>query len=192
MERSIRYSKKREAILAAIQGTSCHPSAEWIYQQLKPSHPDLSLGTVYRNLIFFQERGDIRSVGVIQGQERFDAVVTPHSHFVCEYCGAVIDLPHLTLDSVRKLIRAAVSREQSAFSGPLAEECSRWETLSLRCGSTPGNPCMFRADLIPELMILTGDQGGRKVLKRHYCQYVDISDEKELADMDEPGFLKKI
>lgn len=99
MERSIRYSKKREAILAAIQGTSCHPSAEWIYQQLKPSHPDLSLGTVYRNLIFFQERGDIRSVGVIQGQERFDAVVTPHSHFVCEYCGAVIDLPHLTLDS---------------------------------------------------------------------------------------------
>lgn len=85
MERSIRYSKKREAILAAIQGTSCHPSAEWIYQQLKPSHPDLSLGTVYHNLIFFQERGDIRSVGVIQGQERFDAVVTPHSHFVCEY-----------------------------------------------------------------------------------------------------------
>lgn len=77
MERSIRYSKKREAILAAIQGTSCHPSAEWIYQQLKPSHPDLSLGTVYRNLIFFQERGDIRSVGVIQGQERFDAVDTP-------------------------------------------------------------------------------------------------------------------
>ena len=54
---------------------------------------------MYRNLIFFQERGDIRSVGVIQGQERFDAVVTPHSHFVCEYCGAVIDLPHLTLDS---------------------------------------------------------------------------------------------
>ena len=42
MERTIRYSKKREAILAAIRGTSCHPSAEWIYQQLKPRHPDLS------------------------------------------------------------------------------------------------------------------------------------------------------
>lgn len=97
----------------------------------------------------------------------------------------VADQPHLTLDSVRKLIRTAVSREQSAFSGPLAEECSRWETLSLRCGSTPGNPCMFRADLIPELMSLTGDQGGRKVLKRHYCQYVDILDERELEDVDE-------
>ena len=97
----------------------------------------------------------------------------------------VADQPHLTLDSVRKLIRAAVSREQVAFSGPLAEECSRWETLSLRCGSTPGNPCMFRADLIPELMSLTGDQGGRKVLKRYACKYVDILDERELEDVDE-------
>ena len=97
----------------------------------------------------------------------------------------VADQPHLTLDSVRKLIRTAVSREQSAFSGPLAEECSRWETLSLRCGSTPGNPCMFRADLIPELMSLTGDQGGRKVLKRYACKYVDILDERELEDVDE-------
>ena len=101
------------------------------------------------------------------------------------YMFMVADQPHLTLDSVRKLVEAAGSCEQSAFSGPLAEECSRWETLSLRCGSIPGNPCMFRADLIPELMTLTGDQGGRKVLKRHYCQHVDISDEKELADVDE-------
>ena len=97
----------------------------------------------------------------------------------------VADQPHLTLDSVQKLIRTAVSREQSAFSGPLEEEGSRWETLSLRCGSIPGNPCMFRADLIPELMSLTGDQGGRKVLKRHYCQYVDILDKRELEDVDE-------
>ena len=97
----------------------------------------------------------------------------------------VADQPHLTLDSVRKLIRAAVSREQSAFSGPLAEECSRWETLSLRCGSTPGNPCMFRADLIPELMTLTGDQGGRKVLRQRVCKYVDILDKRELEDVDE-------
>ena len=98
----------------------------------------------------------------------------------------VADQPHLTLESVRKLIRAAVSREQAASSGPLAEECFRWETLSLCYGST----CMFLGDLIPELMTLTGDQGGRKVLKQHDCQYVDISDEKELEDVDEPGFFK--
>ena len=103
----------------------------------------------------------------------------------------VADQPHLTLDSVRKLIRAAASREQAAPPGPTSDECSCPETLSLRCGSTPGNPCMFCTDLIPELMTLIGDQGGRKVLKRHACQYVDISDAKELADVDEPGFFKK-
>ena len=104
----------------------------------------------------------------------------------------VADQPHLTLDSVRKLIRAAVSREQAASSGSPVEECSCSETLSLRCGSTPGNPCMFRADLIPEFMTLTGDQGGRKVLKQRACKYVDILDERELEDVDEPGFFKKI
>ena len=97
MERTTRYSKKRAAILAAIRGTDCHPSAEWVYQTLKPNHPDLSLGTVYRNLIFFQERGDIRSVGVIQGQERFDGIMTPHSHFICRHCGAVMDLSQIDL-----------------------------------------------------------------------------------------------
>ena len=97
----------------------------------------------------------------------------------------VADQPHLTLDSVRKLIRAAVSREQAASSGPLEEECSCSETLSLCYGSTPGNPCMFRADLIPELMTLTGDQGGRKVLKQRACKYVDILDKRELEDVDE-------
>ena len=60
MEKAIRYSKKREAILNAIQSTKCHPSADWVYQTLKPEHPDLSLGTVYRNLEFFRQplKGD--------------------------------------------------------------------------------------------------------------------------------------
>ena len=93
MGRAVRYSKKREAVLSAIRGTDCHPSAEWVYQRLKPLHPDLSLGTVYRNLTFFRENGLIQSVGVVQGQERFDAVVSPHSHFVCNCCGTVLDLP---------------------------------------------------------------------------------------------------
>ena len=93
MERTVRYSKKREAILNAIRGTGCHPSAVWVYRQLKPRHPNLSLGTVYRNLAFFQEKGLVRSVGVVRGQERFDAIVTPHSHFICNCCGRVLDLP---------------------------------------------------------------------------------------------------
>ena len=118
----IRYSKKREAILNAIRSTTCHPSAEWIYQTLKPTHPDLSLGTVYRNLVFFQQQGQVQSVGVVNGQERFDGNTTPHSHFVCTNCGAVIDLHSIKLDSsltrdVSEQYGLAVERHELTFYG---------------------------------------------------------------------------
>lgn len=127
MERTTRHSKKREAILSAIRGTKCHPSAEWVYQTLKPTHPDLSLGTVYRNLIFFQERGDIQSVGVVKGQERFDSVTIPHSHFVCNCCGAVIDLDQIKLDgnmirNVSEQYGLTVERHELTFYG-LCQTC---------------------------------------------------------------------
>ena len=122
MERTTRYSKKRAAILSAIRGTDCHPSAEWVYQTLKPSHPDLSLGTVYRNLVFFQERGDIRSVGVVRGQERFDGITTPHSHFICRHCGAVMDLRRTELSDridrdVSEQYGLMVDRHELTFHG---------------------------------------------------------------------------
>lgn len=122
MEKTIRHSKKRDAILAAIRSTDCHPSAEWVYQTLKPTHPDLSLGTVYRNLTFFREQGDIQSVGVVQGQERFDGTTTPHSHFVCSCCGSVSDLhriaPHSDLENeVRREYGVQVDRHELTFYG---------------------------------------------------------------------------
>ena len=60
MATAIRYSKKREAIYQVLKNTTSHPSAEWLYQTLKPDHPDLSLGTVYRNLVFFQQQGMVK------------------------------------------------------------------------------------------------------------------------------------
>lgn len=92
MQKRQNFSRKRKAILDAISGTTIHPTAEWVYQALKPEYPDLSLGTVYRNITRFKEDGLIISVGIINGQERFDATVEPHDHFVCEECGAVLDL----------------------------------------------------------------------------------------------------
>ncbi len=133
MERAIRYSKKREAILTQIQGTSCHPSAEWVYQQLRLLHPDLSLGTVYRNLAFFRERGLVRSVGVVQGQERFDAITTPHSHFVCNCCGTVLDLPDVRPErgleqTVSTQYGFAVERCELTFYG-LCPNCTDQQNL---------------------------------------------------------------
>ena len=129
MDRTTRYSKKRADILAAIQGTGCHPSAEWVYQQLKPIYPALSLGTVYRNLTFFQRQGYIQSVGVVQGQERFDGVTQPHSHFICNGCGLVADLPGVCPDaaldrSVSQQYGFEVERHELTFRG-LCPACAK-------------------------------------------------------------------
>ena len=85
------YSRKREAILAKIRSTTVHPTAEWVYRELKDEIPDLSLGTVYRNINLFRQEEQIASVGIVAGQERFDGNVIPHGHFVCTHCHAVID-----------------------------------------------------------------------------------------------------
>lgn len=92
-ERRENFSRKRAAILAVLQNTKLHPTAEWVYAQLKPEYPDLSLGTVYRNLNRLREKGQAASLGTVGGRERFDGDVSPHAHLVCEKCGAVLDVP---------------------------------------------------------------------------------------------------
>jgi Fur family peroxide stress response transcriptional regulator len=90
--RKKKHSKKRDEILSLIRSTASHPSARWVYEQLKPAFPRLSLGTVYRNIKAFREEGELVSVGVVQGEERFDGRVQPHPHFICSRCGAIIDI----------------------------------------------------------------------------------------------------
>jgi Fur family peroxide stress response transcriptional regulator len=93
VEKLRKHSKKRDAILEIIKSTKIHPGAQWVYERLKPAIPDLSLGTVYRNLSQFKEEGTLASLGVVRGEERFDAAVLPHPHAVCTRCGKVEDLP---------------------------------------------------------------------------------------------------
>lgn len=127
MQRRQNFSRKRKAILDVLMNTSTHPTAEWIYQQLKQEYPDLSLGTVYRNLSRFKEEGKIMSVGVVNGQERFDAIIDPHEHFICEQCGSVRDLKYQLLpDSVdQQMARSCglqVNSHSLVFYG-LCPEC---------------------------------------------------------------------
>lgn len=92
VEKRENFSRKRMAILGVLQETTVHPTAEWVYRQLEPHYPNLSLGTVYRNLRKFCDSGRAVSVGTINGQERFDGCVTPHAHLVCDKCGCVLDV----------------------------------------------------------------------------------------------------
>ena len=95
--KTAKHFKKRDAILACLRSTNEHPSADWIYAKLKPEYPDISLGTVYRNLTLFKEQGLITSLGTVSGVERFDANTDPHVHFICNSCDAVMDLPEMTV-----------------------------------------------------------------------------------------------
>ena len=92
MEKATKHFRKRDAILTCLRQTTEHPSAEWVFSQLKPQIPDLSLGTVYRNLSLFKEQGLITSLGTVNGVERFDGNTEPHVHYICTGCGRVLDL----------------------------------------------------------------------------------------------------
>lgn len=117
-----KHSRKRDAILQCLRNTTCHPTAEWVYNRLKPEIPDLSLGTVYRNLAAFKQDGVIDSVGTVGGLERFDARTDPHSHFVCGRCGSVIDvdgidLPDALLEQTRDALGVQVGGYRLNFYG---------------------------------------------------------------------------
>lgn len=122
MEKTRKHSRKRDAILACLQHTTTHPTAEWVYHQLKPDIPDLSLGTVYRNLAMFRREGIIRSLGTVDGQERFDFNTAPHAHFICRRCHAIVDVPQPvlpveTLETVCAATSGQVDTCDIAFSG---------------------------------------------------------------------------
>ena len=92
MENRRNNSKKRQAIYDCLCSTKEHPSAEVIYNSLKPHFPQLSLGTVYRNLSVLAEEGLVIRVCNVEGQERYDATTADHSHFICRECHRVLDL----------------------------------------------------------------------------------------------------
>ncbi len=109
--------RKRDAILTCLRQTRQHPSADWIYSQLKPQIPDLSLGTVYRNLALFKEQGLVRSLGTVNGVERFDGFPQPHVHFVCTCCGSVQDLEDIPLPTLQAEPVGRVEGCQLTFTG---------------------------------------------------------------------------
>jgi len=92
MEVKRKNSKKRQAIMDALSSVTEHPTAEMLYNKLKPLYPELSLGTVYRNLSLLADEGLIVRVAHVDGHERYDARIDPHSHFVCRCCHRVEDL----------------------------------------------------------------------------------------------------
>ncbi|MBC8570345.1 Fur family transcriptional regulator [Zongyangia hominis] len=124
----MKYSRQRELILDAVREDAVHPTADMIYQKLKKEHPNLSLGTVYRNLNLLSEIGTINKLHVPGMPDRFDGNITPHYHFYCKRCGGVFDLPLSYLgnidEQVRKETECQVDFHNILFRGT-CKECAK-------------------------------------------------------------------
>lgn len=91
--KTLKYSRQRESIKNCLAGRQDHPTADAVYSCIREEYPNISLGTVYRNLNLLVELGEIQKLTCGDGKDRFDAITTPHYHFLCRKCGAVTDLP---------------------------------------------------------------------------------------------------
>jgi Fur family transcriptional regulator, peroxide stress response regulator len=107
MGKLYRYSKQKDVILKVLKGTTCHPDADWVYEQVRQELPRVSLGTVYRNLRLLKESGMVHELGTPGNMNHFDGNIEPHYHFRCHRCGGIFDLDM----EVNKTLEETVTQE---------------------------------------------------------------------------------
>jgi len=122
----IKHSKQREAIRVFLKDRKDHPSAETVYQELKVTHPNLSLGTVYRNLNLLSEMGEIQKVPGTIGPDRFDGNAAFHVHFFCTHCDKIIDLKTKELETM-------VAEAQKDFAGKITHSITNYYGICPAC-----------------------------------------------------------
>ena len=101
--KTLKYSRQREAIKNFLSCRSDHPTADIVYRNIKEDFPNISLGTVYRNLSLLADRGEILKLSCGDIADRFDARITPHYHFSCCECGMITDLELSDMEQINQL-----------------------------------------------------------------------------------------
>ncbi len=123
-----RETKQREAILRVLRNTKAHPTADWIYDEVRKAIPNISKGTVYRNLQVLQEDGAVTELNLNGTWSRYEAKQDSHYHFRCERCGRVFDLDEPVNHELDKRVAMStglrVSYHQLEFRG-LCQDCQQ-------------------------------------------------------------------
>jgi Fe2+ or Zn2+ uptake regulation protein len=89
----VRNTTQRDLIRRLFYGNYTHPTADEIYELARQENPKISRGTVYRNLNFLVESGELLRIPTANGPDHFDVTVSPHYHAHCRKCGRVSDVP---------------------------------------------------------------------------------------------------
>ena len=90
--KAIKHSKQRDSIKTCLMGCRDHPTADAVYMSIREEFPNISLGTVYRNLSLLEEIGEIIKISTGVGPDHYDYNTAPHYHFICRGCGRVMDI----------------------------------------------------------------------------------------------------
>jgi len=123
-----RNSKQKVAILRVVKGTTSHPTANWVYDQVRREIPNISLGTVYRNLKLLKQQGQILEIALAGALSRFDGNTQYHHHFICEQCGRVFDvgsgeaMERAMIDRVAQRTGFKITQHRCEFRG-LCKDC---------------------------------------------------------------------
>lgn len=100
---NLKHSKQRDSIMEFLATRNDHPTADTVYMNVREIFPNISLGTVYRNLTLLADIGEIARIRVGDGVDHFDADTSPHNHFICRDCGSVMDLKMESIDSITEI-----------------------------------------------------------------------------------------
>ena len=126
-------SRQREEILKILKHTDTHPTASWIYDELKNDFKNLSMGTVYRNLNILMDQSMITKIESGSGFDRFDGNIDPHYHFICRECESVFDLDIPVMENLNEQVNAytdhQVKDHRISFYG-LCANCKEETTLN--------------------------------------------------------------
>ena len=101
---------QRQVILEELCKVTCHPTADELYAIVRERMPQISLGTVYRNLEQLSEHGIIQKIETAGRQKRFDGNAAPHHHFRCNHCGGVQDIMHKELALLDQCLEQMVKK----------------------------------------------------------------------------------
>ena len=127
---SLKYSRQREAILEFLRTRNDHPTADVIYDNIRILYPNISLGTVYRNLSLLADIGKIRKRSDFDGADHFDGRTDRHCHFMCRKCHKIIDIENMNFDQILQDAGKRFSGEITDFNARffgLCEDCMKEE-----------------------------------------------------------------
>ena len=115
-----KHSKQRDAIIEELCQRYDHPTAEEIYLTLKIKMPNLSLGTVYRNLNMLSDDGTIQKISV-GGADHFDGNAKNHYHMLCTECKRLIDVAYPVIEDIEQkavdFVDGKITSHTITFSG---------------------------------------------------------------------------